>query len=277
MSKYLEVEDKAEYWRKEAGIILNATLNHPTAKLVDNGHLIKRRNTTGEIKDVFKYYSWAEGAPGGLESLSCIYPDASMALPIAMHVIDPKSELAKNTLNELEKLWNQRWSFGGYDRYNTSSQGDQPGPWSFATTFILRAQHEAGLLDMSRRSLDWLYNNAGRRTGACYEEIPLIKGTFYTSGLLPWTSAEISCFIIHHLLGVKFYGDKMVITPNLYQTTAPIKANLRYKTGRIYLEIINAGKVQYALVNNAKIKPDANGAIIIPQDFSSGTIKIVNK
>jgi hypothetical protein len=276
LSKYLEVKDKAEYWRKEADIILNATLNHPTAKLVDNGHLIKRRNTTGEIKDVFKYYSWVEGAPGGLESLSCIYPDASMALPIAMHVIEPKSLLAKNTLNELEKLWNQRWSFGGYDRYNTSSQGDQPGPWSFATTFIMRAQHEAGLLDMSRRSLDWLYNNAGGRTGALYEEIPLIKGTYYTSGLIPWTSAEISYFIVHNMLGIKFYGDKMVINPNLYQATAPVKANLRFKTGRIDLEITNAGKVQYALVNNAKIKPDANGDIVIPKDYISGTIKIVN-
>ena len=277
LSKFTQgnAEQKAAHWRKEADKIQKSMLTHPTMKLVDHGHLIKRRNITGEIVDTVRFRGWMPGAPGGVESLSRLYPDATMALPISLQVINPRSELSKNTLKELEQLWNRRWSFGGYDRYNTSSQGDQPGPWTFATTFILRAQHEAGELNKSRRSLEWLYNNGGN-TGAWFEEIPIIRSQECCSGLLPWTTAEVSYFMVHHLLGIKFSGNRMVIKPALYKTTSSVKANLRYLKGRIDLEIKGTKKVSYAIINGIRIKPDSSGAIVVPEDFSSGTILIIN-
>jgi len=276
LSGYLGAGRKAAYWRKEADKIQKSMLTHPTIKLVDNGHLIKRRSVTGDIVDTVRFRGWMPGAPAHVESLSRLMPDATMALPISLQIVNPGSELSKNTLKELEQLWNRRWSFGGYDRYNTSSQGDQPGPWTFATTFILRAQHEAGELDMSRRSLEWLYNNGGH-TGAWFEEIPIIKSQECCSGLLPWTTAEISYFMIHHLLGIKFIGDRMVIKPAIYKTTSPVKANLRYHKGRIDLEIKGTNKVLYATINGIKVKPDNNGFIWVPEDFKAGTILIINK
>jgi GH15 family glucan-1,4-alpha-glucosidase len=129
LSEYLNAKSKAVPWRQEAEIIQKALLTDPEMKLVDNDHLIKRRNTGGEIADKVKFMGWSDGAPAKVESLSRLMPDATMALPIAMNIIDPESALSKNTLTELEKLWNERWFNGGYDRYNTSSQGDQPGRW----------------------------------------------------------------------------------------------------------------------------------------------------
>ena len=273
----LKADSKAGLWRNEAGKIKKSMLSHPQMKLIDNGHLIKRRNISGEMADIIKFNGWMEGAPAKVESYSRLMPDATMALPSAMNLIDPKSALSVNTLNELEKLWNERWFMGGYDRYNTSSQGDQPGPWTFATTFILRGQHESGLLDRSRRSLEWLYNNAGGRTGAWFEEVPVIRSQAFSSGLIPWTSAEISYFIVHHLLGIKFKGGTMTIKPALYKTTAPIKAELRYRTGRFTIDIDGNGPLDYATINGVKVKPNKEGAIEISPDFKSGTIHIFTR
>jgi hypothetical protein len=277
LSEYINSEAKASYWRMEADKTLQAMLTHPTMKLVNNNHLIKRRNTAGDIVDKVKFYGWVEGAPSGVEQMSRLMPDASMTLPITLNLIDPKSSLSRNTLTELEKLWNQRWSFGGYDRYNTSSQGDQPGPWTFATTFMLRAQHEAGQCEMSRRSLEWLYNNAGGRTGAWFEEIPIISAQAATAGLLPWTSAEVSYFMIYHMMGIKFRGTQMVIKPALYANTAPLKANLRFRTGRFTIEMKGSGTVLYAIVNEKKLRPNKNGEIEVPDDFTSGSIQLFCK
>jgi len=275
LSEYLGTEQKSAYWRKEADRIQKSMLTDPEFALVDNGHLIKRRNVTGFIADTIHFKGWVKGAPASVESCSRLMPDATMALPIAMDLVDPKSDLSENTLSELEKLWNRRWSMGGYDRYNTSSQGDQPGPWTFATAFIMRAQHEAGQLDKSRRSLEWLFNNAGGQTGAWLEEIPVIKNWECCSGLIPWTTAEVSYFVIHHLFGIKFTGTQMVIKPALYKTNSSVKANIRYRKGRIDLEINRVHGKSYALVNGTKIKPDSNGNFWVPKNFNSGTIQIV--
>lgn len=277
MSPYLGAEDRADTWAREADVIYDAMINHPTAKLVDNGHLTKRRSRADKnVVHNITYPSYGPGAPSGLEAKISIYPDATMALPIAMNLIDPKSDLAKNTILETEKLWNKRWNTGGHDRYNTSSQCDTPGPWPFATAFILRGEHEAGMLDYSRRSLEWLHGTDGANTGAWYEETTTLSYNSFNSGLVIWTTAEVSYFMIHHLLGIKFDKGVMTIKPNLYSTTAPIKANLRYQKSRIDVEITGNGSVKYAIINGKKHTPDNQGRIVMPKGFSGGNIQIVN-
>ena len=150
----LGAADRASRWRAEADRTLDAVLRHPEKALVDHGHLIKRRNMTGEIADgPGAFRGFAADVPLNTERAHRLMPDASMALPLALGVVDASSALGRQTLELLDPLWNTRWADGGYDRYHTSSQPDQPGPWPFATTFILRAQHEAGLWGRSRRSV----------------------------------------------------------------------------------------------------------------------------
>ncbi len=277
VATYLQAEDRAPRWREAAEKMRQSMLHHPSFSLVDGGHLVKRRDLTGEVVTLFPFNCrTAPGAPVAVEAWHNIMPDASMSVPISLGVVDPASALSRNTLDELEKLWNCRWSFGGYERYNSSAQIDQPGPWTFATTFIMRAQHEAGLMERSRRSLEWLMEWGGH-SGAWHEEIPILRHQETFAGILPWTTAEVAYFLVHHMLGVKFENGRMVLTPKLYQESGPVEADLRYRGSRMTLRVDGSGPVEYAQVNGSRIKPDARGRIVLPDDFSGGTVEIVTR
>ena len=273
MAPALGAEAQADGWSKEADGILQAMLSHPTRALVLDGHLIKRRNVTGEVADLLPFWAgFQPDVPLRTEKNHRLYPDTAMALPIALGLVGPRTPIALKTLDELEQLWNSRWSDGGYDRYNTSSQPDQPGPWPFATCFVLRAQHEAGLYDRSRRSLEWLNTVQGGRAGVWFEEISSARSQEGTSGLVPWTSGEIALFVIHHWLGIRFEGRRVVLRPNLYPGGPPVSADLRFRKGRLHLEIDGSGPLKSARVNGAKVKPSPDGSINLPPDFTSGTV-----
>ena len=70
-----------------------------------------------------------------------------IALPIALGLVDPRSPLSLATLDDLEKIRAERWHGDGYMRYASTCELNQIGPWPFATCFVLRAQHDAGLFD----------------------------------------------------------------------------------------------------------------------------------
>jgi hypothetical protein len=271
----LGAEGRAAGWRSEADRILQAVLHHPSRALVENGRLIKRRNVTGEIADflaTFKGYQ--PDVPGSTERHHRLLPDASQALPIALRIVDPLSQVAAGTLDELEALWNTRWTDGGYDRYHTSAQPDQPGPWPFATCFILRAQHEAGLLDRSRRSLEWLNTVQGGRAGTWFEEIPSVRSLARSCGLVQWTSGEIALFVIRHWLGVGFEGERMVLRPALYPGSPPVDARIRFRNGNIRITVDGSGRIADARVNGSQVKPSPDGALRLPPDFGGGTVEI---
>ncbi len=270
----LGAEDRAARWRTEADKMLHAVLNHPTRSLVHNGGLIKRRKVTGEVADYpdgFKGFH--PDVPMNTEQHHSLLPDASMALPIALGVVDARSDVARRTLDHLEELWNTRWSDGGYDRYHTSTQPDQPGPWPFATTFILRAQHDAGLYERSRRSLEWLNTCQGGRAGFWFEEIPSIRSLSKSCGLVCWTSGEVALFVVRHYLGVRFGdGGELVLKPAVYPGSPPVKADLRFRQNRLRLDIDGSGSVKKALVNGKSVKVGADGAVRLPHDFAGGTV-----
>jgi GH15 family glucan-1,4-alpha-glucosidase len=192
----LGAAERAERWLNEASRIQKALLELPQTALVENGHFIKRRAVNGEPVRTIHFPAGTADVPLKTERTNLADPDATMGLPIAFGLVPPRSALAQKTLAELEKLWDGRWFGGGYERYHSSGQCDQPGPWSFASCFILRAQHEAGLFERSRRTLEWLNSVPGGRTGAWFEEIPLVRSQAPTAGIIPWTSGEVSLFIV---------------------------------------------------------------------------------
>ncbi len=268
----LGVPEKAALWRHEADRILRAMCSDPRFRLVEEGRLIKRRGVNGEWVKQIRFPGAAEDVPLRTERTNLAEPDATLAMPIAFRLIDPASPLAAKTLDELERLRDARWTGGGYERYHSSGQCDQPGPWTFATCFILRAQHEAAQWSRSRSSLEWLNTTQGGRTGAWFEEIPQVRSQAPTAGLLPWTSGEISLFAVRHLLGVSFEGDRLVLRPALYPGSPPLEANLRFRSGRLELQIPNSGTVVSAKVNGQRIKADASASIRLPQDFQGGRV-----
>ncbi|HOW65912.1 MAG TPA: hypothetical protein P5186_02495 [Candidatus Paceibacterota bacterium] len=273
LAEPLGATDRASPWKAEADRIQEAMLNHPTRALVAEGHLIKRRSVNGERVQVIRFPPAAPDVPLQTERVNLAEPDATMALPIAFRLIDGLSPLARNTLDEIEKLWNARWFGGGYERYHSSGQCDQPGPWPFASCFILRGQHEARMYDRSRRTLEWLNTVQGGRTGAWFEEIPLVRSQAPTAGIIPWTSGEISLFIVRHLLGARFEGQTLVLSPSPYPGSPPVRADLRFRSGRLKLELPGPGPFRRAVVNGQFQVPDARGAIRLPSDFAGGTIR----
>jgi len=271
----LGAEDRVARWRAEADRIQESMLSHPDRALVRDGCLIKRRNVTGAVADdTAGFPGFFPDVPLKTERAHRLMPDASMALPIALGIVAARGPLARRTLDDLEGLWNTRWSDGGYDRYHTSGQPDQPGPWSFATTFILRANHDAGNFDRSRRALDWLNTCPGGRAGMWFEEIPSTRRQAPFSGLIPWTSGEIALFVVRHYLGVNFQNGALAIRPALYPGSPPVQADLRYRQGRLRLEISGGGPIKSARVNGRKLKPGSDGALCLPPDFAGGTIAI---
>jgi hypothetical protein len=271
----LGAEDRVSRWQQEADRIQQAMLAHPDRSLVRGGRLIKRRNVTGAVADdTAGFPGFFPDVPLKTERAHRLMPDASMALPIALGIVSARSELAHRTLDDLEGLWNTRWSDGGYDRYHTSGQPDQPGPWPFATTFILRAQHDAGNFDRSRRALEWLNTCPGGRAGAWFEEIPSTRMQSRSCGLIPWTSGEVALFVVRHYLGVGFEHGALAIHPALYPGSPPFQADLRYRQGRLHLEISGSGPVKNTRVNGTKVKPGRDGVLRLPTDFAGGTVVI---
>jgi hypothetical protein len=265
LAESLDAVDRAPRWRAEADRILNSVLHHPERALVNDGHLIKRRNVTGEIADdPGQFRGFKADVPLNTERAHRLMPDASIALPLALGVVDSASPLGLQTLEQLEQLWNTRWSDGGYDRYHTSSQPDQPGPWPFATTFILRAQHEAGLWNRSRRSLEWLNTSAGGETGAWFEEISSVRSQMGACGLVPWTSGEVALFVVRHYLGVHFQGIKFFVRPKLYPGSPPVSADLRFRQGRLHLEIAGDGRVKQVTYNDRALPLSGLGEVALP-------------
>jgi alpha-L-fucosidase len=261
LSGILGVPEKADNWRMQADVFLNAMLHHPTCSLIDKGALIKRRNVNGEIADLTsgRQQSYLEDAPAGTEYYHRLNPDATYALPVLFGIIDPHSELAKRSLDKLETIWNARWNGGGYERYHSSSQLDQPGPWTFGTAFIARAQHDAGMYDRSRRSLTWLHNLQGGNAGAWFEEIPLNRSQISSCGIVPWTSAEITSFVVMHWLGVKISGDSIFIRPKLYPGTTSLSAALRFRTERLKIDMEQDGMRAILKVNGKEVTANTSG------------------
>ncbi|MFZ1932160.1 MAG: hypothetical protein WCB27_03760 [Thermoguttaceae bacterium] len=270
----LGAEDRVPRWRNEADRTLRAMLSHPSRSLVQAGRLIKRRNVTGEVADdASSFPGYVPDAPQATEKHHRLMPDASLAIPIFLGVVDPRSDVARRTLDNLEGLWNARWSDGGYDRYSTSSQPDQPGP-CFTTTFILRAQHEAGMWDRSRRSLEWLNTCPGGRAGAWFEEIPSNRSQMRTCGVVPWASGDVATFVVRHYLGVRFEAGQLVIRPALYPDSPPLSANLRFRRGRLRLHIDGSGPIREASLDGEPLQPSPDGSLRLPRRFDGGTVVI---
>ena len=266
LSEQLGVPGKAAGWRREADRFLNAMLHHPSFSLVDHNALIKRRNVAGDIADLTqgRANAYTYDAPIQTEFAHRLNPDATYAIPILPGIIDPQSALARNSLDKLETIWNARWNMGGYERYHSSSQLDQPGPWTFGTAFIARAQHDAGLLDRSRRSLQWLNDIQGGNAGAWFEELPLNRSQVPFCGIVPWTSAEVTSFVVRHWLGIKVSGEYLILRPNLFPAGQTVSADLRYRSGRLKIEINAERGKEIIKVNGKVVSQDNDGLFKIP-------------
>ncbi|MFH0945005.1 MAG: hypothetical protein V2A76_07390 [Planctomycetota bacterium] len=235
--------EDASRWRAEADRLKQAMLFDPKFSLVERGIFIKRRRPDGTVQETV---TPTAVLPVGLgidhAGPHYLNPDTASVLPIVTEFIDPRGDLARRTLEDVERLWNQTWDGGGYCRYNVTSEADSPGPWPFATLFVARAYLEAGDDRKVWRILEWLGSvPSGGKACTWFEfygekKVPPCPPI----GITPWTWAEVLTFFIHHLLGVRPGPDMLELRPRLLEGLDRVEASLAVRGHRLHLTLRRA-------------------------------------
>jgi hypothetical protein len=231
-------------WTEAAMGLRKAMLKDERFSLVENGVFIKRRGLDGRAQREVRPdagTSLPAATPLFGPGRHLLDPDTSAALPIAWEFVDPAGRLAARTLASMEKLWNQRWTGGGYGRYNVTSEPDSPGPWPFASLFVARAALEAGDPRAARRVLDWLGRVPGSRAGSWFEFYgPRPVPPYPQVGIIPWTWAELVFLFVHHMLGVRPGDGCLGLQPKLLPGLDRMEGDLPLRGGRLELSVRRA-------------------------------------
>ncbi|MFV1967619.1 MAG: hypothetical protein ACC628_19495 [Pirellulaceae bacterium] len=269
-------EKEGARWGEVSKRIWDAVLNHPKYKMIEDGHFIKRKTTAGEV--MHRLRNDKSFGNGDLE------PDSIELYPILLEMIDPKSDLARKTLDHVERLWNQDglWSCGGYGRYNYQSEPayDQPGAWPLVTMFVARAALECEDYERAERALEWIIQEGGP-TYTWYEHKRYSakkKGDvgWHARGIVPWPAfGEVPVFFVHHVLGFRPEKDKLVIRPRLLPNMKTVHAKLRYRSGWVNLKITRQGDGKRMKVNGETRHDAKNGALSFPAFDGDRNIEIV--
>ena len=246
LAEHLGQQEDAKQWRDAGAQIQEAMLNHPDYRLIHEGKFIHRRLANGTAAETMlpdaawhdahyaPYLPPAESSPQPAPRLCT--PDAVEALPIIYGLVPATSQVATQTLEHLELLWNQNGG-GGYGRSTAASDPDSPGPWAFATAFIAAAEIESGFTERAERSLRWLLEQSG--VGGTWFEYygPRNTPPFPPVGIIVWGWAQFIILVVRHLLGVRIEGDMLIVAPKIsdFQHTirvgdGVVKINIRGST-----------------------------------------------
>ncbi len=224
LAKAFSNDSDRERWNNAARRMRQSFLEHPTHSMISDGRIIKRRLLDASIqtalaphwsdKDFQKRFA-PEGMPLSSKRAKPWEPDISECFPIALGLIDPRSEVSLKTLESLESLWSQAWEGGGYGRYNIASEPDSPGPWPLATMYMTAAYLEAGDTVKVPRNLEWLIDRAG--AGGCWFEFYGERPTppLPPTGILAWAWAEWITLVVKHILIARVEKEELIISPRL--------------------------------------------------------------
>ena len=240
LAQSISKPNQATLWEQEAARLRNAILHHPKYAMVHDRGFIKRRGLTGEIQNTISPRE-NSGLPAEVPLAANIdhylHPDTSCALPIALGVVPPDSPIAKATLQQLELLWNQGWTDGGYGRYHMSSEPDSAGPWPFPSLIMARAYMEIGNFEKVWRVLNWLNTIPGSISGSWFEMYgPRIAPPYPQVGITPWTWAEMTILFVHHIIGFQPEQDYIRIRPRLLPNMKKISGHLICRGHKVHLD-----------------------------------------
>jgi hypothetical protein len=270
-------EPSSRRWKEESSRLKHSILEDSRFGLVHNGSLIKRRGIRGAVQDnihMQKHKDIPSSVPLMEPGKHALNPDSSAALPIALSFISPQSPLAQRTLDDLEQLWNQGWTGGGYGRYNMSSEPDSPGPWPFASLFIARANMEAGNEQAAWKVMRWLHSLPGSLAGTWFEFYGRRPSPpFPQVGIPPWTWSEMLQFIVHHMLGIRPGIESLVIQPRLLPGIREIQASFPLRKKRLTLNIVHSGE-KTKIISNTRFEMQERGRTVFAYGEEDIRIKI---
>ena len=282
LEKIAEVADQlgdkepVQRWRDAARQIKSAMLDDPKFRLVEDGHLIKRRTLDGTwLQHAIppNKKSMPPGSPIATEERPTCDPDTSEVQPIIYGMVDPSSALARKTLEWVDTLWNQRWTTGGYPRYNVSSEPDPPAPWPVASLFVARAYAEARNSEKVWRVVNWLNSINGGKSGGLFERYgPSITPPAPPVGIVGWAWAEAICLVCENIMGVRPGLDKLVLRPNLIEGLNEMRGSFQIRGIDTHVVLKRATAEPFALVNGKKVGMQ-NGTLTMKYP-SGGSLRI---
>jgi len=254
-------------WRDAARAIRNTMLTDPKFSLLEEGHFIKRRTRTGEWQRFMippDPSRMPPGSPMATNPKPLCEPDLGNVIPVMYGFVEPSGEIARRTLADCDTLWSQAWDFGGYPRYNTTSEPDPPAPWPLATLFMARAYAETGDWKKFWRCLEWVGKIHGGKSGGWFERYgPSITPPAPPVCVIGWAWAEITSLVVHHLAGVRPGLDALTLRPRLPEGMDRLAATLRVRGVPVTLSVARTKGAPSARVNGTSVQPVA-GAIEVP-------------
>lgn len=235
IAEYAKLKEKetAAAWAAAAKKMRDAMTTDPKFALVSEGRFIKRKGMGGEVVTTIvpgDRSAFPKNAPLAVEDVNTIDPDSTNVLPIVYGLVDPTAEISKKTLASVEKLWNQKWTTGGYGRYDVTSEPDSPGAWPFASIFIARAYAAAGDGPKVQRVLEWLAQAQGGKGGGWFEfygerAVPPLPPV----GIVVYTWSELLALFVRDLLGFRPEADRLVVQPQLLAGISEYTATVRVR------------------------------------------------
>jgi hypothetical protein len=277
IARLIGKRDSARRWSAAAAKITSGMLQDPTFRLIENGALIKRRTRDGRWQRYMipaNRSSMPPGSPLATLEKPEMDPDTSVSLPIAFGMIDPSGPLAKATLESIERLWNQRWSTGGYSRYNTDSEPDPPAPWPFATLFLARAYSEMGDHEKVWRALRWLASVHGGKAGAWFERYgPSITPPAPPVCIVGWTWAEFALLFVRHFAGIRPEIDRLAIQPKPLKGIDRLRSTQKVRGADVELIVLSGTGKKGATVNGKEVRM-IEGRIEIPYPKKGTSITV---
>lgn len=282
LEKIIEVAEKLgdkkpiARWREAATKLKSAMLEDPKYRMIEDGHLIKRRSLNGEWQRFVvppNRKSMPPDSPLATEEKPSCDPDTAEVQPIIYGMVDPSGSLAGKTLEWADTLWNQRWKTGGYSRYDVSSEPDPPAPWPIASLFMARAYAEARDSEKVWRVINWLMSVNGGKSGGYFERYgPSITPPAPPVGIVGWAWAEIVSLLLENIMGVRPGLDALVIRPNLLDGMNEMSANFLIRGTSVNLSMKKAIDEPSVRVNGKPGKIE-NGALTLKYP-SRGSLKI---
>ena len=277
IAEIMTEEEAARRWRSVARELRQGVLKDPEFRFIENGHLIKRRTRAGKWQRLMippSRTGMPPGSPIATDPEPTCEPDTSEVYPIIYGLVPPSSDLAARTMERMEELWNQRWTMGGYSRYNVSSEPDPPGPWPITTAMIARAYVETGNSKMAWRALHWLREIYGGQSGWWFERYaPSITPPAPPVSVCGWIWPEIILLVVHNLMGVRPELDRLTIRPRLIDGVDTISGRFQIRSSNVAITIRRTGK-PVARVSGRQI-PLEDGTLTIPSPRAGEDLDIV--
>jgi GH15 family glucan-1,4-alpha-glucosidase len=241
LARLLGRGSEAERWTRESERLRRAVYGEGGFGFIQGGRLFKRRGTDGKIcRDIrpLPEAQLPDGSPLAAAGDHFIDPDTTVALPLAFGIVPGDSDLAAETLDGLEPLWNQAWEGGGYGRYHCSSEPDAWGPWPFPSLFVARACVEAGRFERAWDILRWLDTIPGSMSGTWFEFYGESHSPpFAQIGLTPWTWSEMLMLLVEHILGIHPGHETLRLRPRLLPGLHRIRGSFPLRQARLEITV----------------------------------------